>query len=250
MEENNISPTEEIKTGTENTKYTTPMAVTVAGVIVAIAILIVHFLPAVPPQQNGAGTAPDKVVVDIKKVNTTSSPYVGNSDAPVTIAAWEDFQCPFCKRFETDTLPQIMDAYVKTGKVKIVFKDFSFLGNDSITAGVYGRAVWNLYPEKYFVWREAMFKAQDQEGDQGFGNATSIDTLDATIPGIDAAKITADVASNKDAYQSAIATDKAELQTLACSDHCGTPSFIVGKQFISGAVPFATFQQAIDPLLK
>jgi protein-disulfide isomerase len=88
--------------------------------------------------------------------------------------------------------------------------DFAFLGNDSVAAALYNRAVWKLYPAQYFAWRTAMYTAQDEEGDKGFGNAASIDKLDATIAGLDADKIAADVKANTTLYQAAIDRDKAE----------------------------------------
>ncbi|MBI4065876.1 thioredoxin domain-containing protein, partial [Candidatus Kaiserbacteria bacterium] len=168
---------------------------------------------------------------------------------------WSDFQCPFCKSAEVGGVPQIptppsvpeiIKNYVDTGKVKIVFMDFAFLGNDSITAALYNRAVWKLYPNEYFAWRTAMYIAQDAENG-GFGDAKSIDKLNATITGLDAAKIAADVKANKSVYQAMIDSDKAEAQKVGVN---ATPSFIVGTEVIAGAYPFAKFQSVIDQLLK
>ncbi|MBU6388865.1 thioredoxin domain-containing protein, partial [Patescibacteria group bacterium] len=101
--------------------------------------------------------------------------------------------------------------------------------------------------DKYFAWRTAMYNAQDQEGDQGFGNAASIDKLDATIAGIDAAKVAADVKANKAAYDAAMEADKAEAGKVGVN---ATPSFVIGTQMIAGAYPYPTFKAAIDAALK
>ena len=54
-----------------------------------------------------------------------SGSYVkGDPEAPVTIMEFSDFQCPFCARFVSQTLPQIEEQYISTGKVKLVFKHF------------------------------------------------------------------------------------------------------------------------------
>ena len=92
-----------------------------------------------------------------------------------------------------------------------------------------------------------MFKAQDQEGDQGFGNAISIDALDKTINGIDAAKVSADVKANKAAYDAEADADRTEGSNFGIQ---GTPGFITGKTLIPGAVPLAQFTAAIDPQVK
>ncbi len=195
----------------------------------------------------GTQSATTPTAVDVKDVKTDGEPFIGHANAPVTIVEWSDYQCTFCKQFEVTTLPQIVKDYIDTGKVKIVFKDFAFLGNDSIAGGEYGRAIWKLYPDKYFAWRTAMYNAQDQEGDVGFGNAKTIDTLDATIPGIDVAKVAADVKANASTYQAAMDADKAEAGKFGVN---ATPSFIIGTQLLAGAYPYATFKTAIDPLLK
>ncbi|HEY4501325.1 MAG TPA: thioredoxin domain-containing protein [Candidatus Paceibacterota bacterium] len=220
--------------------YFLPIAVILAGLLIAGAVVWNNSRPA--------GTAgPEAPKVNIKDVKIDGDPFIGASNAPVTIAFWSDFQCPFCKKFEVETLPQLVTDYVDTGKVKLVFMDFAFLGSDSIDAGVYSRAIWNLYPDKYYAWRTAMYEAQDEEGDQGFGDAKSIDKLNVTIVGIDAAKVAADVKVNRSAYEVQMNSDKAEAQKAGVN---ATPSFVIGTQVIQGAYPYPTFQSAIDALLK
>lgn len=232
------------------------IAIILAGAFVAGAILYngAH-APAsstTATTQNPDGTMP----ADISKVKTDGEPFIGDENAPVTMAFWSDFQCPYCKAVETGGVPQIQTPaampdiiknYVDTGKVKIVFKDYPFLGNDSITGAEYGRSIWKLYPDTYFTWRTAMYEAQDAEGDTGFGNADSIDKLNATIPGLDAAKIKADVADNKTTYDAEIEADKADGSAQGIQ---GTPGTIIGKELIPGAYPYATFSAAIDAALK
>ncbi|MEK7212587.1 MAG: thioredoxin domain-containing protein [Patescibacteria group bacterium] len=237
----------------ETNKYFLPIAIVVAGLLIAGAVIWNGLRPAGPTGTAGTGTAPK---VNIKDVKTDGNPFIGATNAPVTIAFWSDFQCPFCKSAEVGGVPQIptppsvpeiIKNYVDTGKVKIVFMDFAFLGNDSITAALYNRSVWKLYPNQYFAWRTAMYVAQDEEGDQGFGDVASIDKLNAKIPDLDAAKIAADVEANKAVYQAMIDSDKAEAQKVGIN---ATPSFIIGTEVIAGAYPFAKLQSVIDPLLK
>jgi len=231
-----------------------PIAVIVAGLFIAGAVLWNGSRPTTGTQQpSGAALAPS---ADIKNVKTVGDPYIGKADAPVTIAFWSDFQCPYCKAAEVGGIPQIptppslpdiIKNYVDTGKVRIIFMDFTFLGNDSVTAALYGRAMWKLYPDQYFAWRTAMYEAQDQEGDQGFGNAASIDKLDAKISGVDATKVAADVKTNTATYQAMIDSDKAEAGKAGVN---ATPAFVIGKEVILGAYPYARFQAALDAVLK
>ena len=240
-----------MNTNETGNKFFLPAAVIIAGLFIAGAVMWNGSNPSAGSPQ--AGTAPK---VDIKDVKTEGNPFIGEANAPVTIAFWSDFQCPFCKSAEVGGVPQIptppsipdiIKNYVDTGKVKIVFMDFAFLGSDSITASLYNRSVWKLYPTQYFAWRTAMYVAQDEEGDQGFGDVGSINKLNATITGLDATKIAADVEANKAVYQAMIDSDKAEAQKVGIN---ATPSFVIGTEVISGAYPFAKFQSVIDPLLK
>lgn len=225
-----------------NEKYFLPVSVLVAGVLIAGAVIWTNQHPG-PVAQQGAPTAPK---VNVKDVDINGAPYIGNPQAPITIVEWADYQCPFCKRFEEQTLPTLITKYVDTGKVKIVFKHFAFLGEDSTTAAHYDQAIWALYPEKYLTWRNAMYAKQDDEGDQGFGDAESIDALNATISGIDADKVRALVAQNKDKYQKFMDAEKAEGQKFGIS---ATPSFIVGTEMIAGAYPIEKFTSVIEGLL-
>lgn len=230
-----------METNESNSKFL-PLAVIAAGLMITGAILWNGANPSQAPSGNG-----ETAKADIKNVHTEGDPFIGKADAPITIAFWSDFQCPFCKKFEEETLPSIIKDYVDTGKVKVVFMDFAFLGNDSITAGLYNRAVWKQYPNQYFAWRTAMYAAQDDEGDQGFGDAASIEKLTATIAGLDVAKIAADVKANEAAYKAAMESDKADGKKAGIN---ATPAVLIGTQSVIGAYPYDHFKSVIDSVVK
>ena len=221
-----------------------PAAIVIAGRIIAGAVIFTRGGSA----GNAAGTQPQKVAVDIKKIKTDGQPFIGNANAPVTLAYWADYQCPFCKKLDQEVMPDIVKNYVNTGKVKIVFKDFVFLGNDSVTAALYEHAVWALYPEQYFAWRTDMYDHQDEEGDQGFGNAATIDSMiKKDFAGkMDDAKITALIEQKKDEYMKDMQEDTQEGSNNGIT---GTPGFITGKESLVGYSPFSAFKAVIDPQL-
>jgi len=233
-----------------------PASVILAGLFIGGAVLWNNVHPITPGVGGPDTGTPTKV--NIKDVDTKNVPFIGQANAPITIAFWSDFQCPYCKSFEVGheqiptpaALPQIITDYVDTGQAKVVFKDVVFLsprmGPDSMTAALYSQSVWKLYPAQYFAWRTAIFEAQDEEG-AGFGDAASIDKMNATIAGIDAAKIAADVKANTGVYTKVAEATTAEAQKLGVK---ATPSFIIGTQLIEGALPFAAFKAVLDPLVK
>jgi hypothetical protein len=55
---------------------------------------------------------------------------LGRPDAPVTLVEIADYQCPFCAAFARDALPEIVQKYVRTGKVRIEFRALAFIGPD------------------------------------------------------------------------------------------------------------------------
>ncbi len=240
-----------VNTTRDNSALFLPTAIVIAGVLVGGGL---YFGLSKSGGSAAQGGTQPTVSVDIKDVKIEGSPYIGKADAKVVLAYWSDFQCPYCKAVDVGGIPQIpmepafpilIRDYVDTGKLKIVFKDFAFLSEDSTTAALYGRAVWALYPAKYYEWREGMFEAQDEEHG-GFGNEASIVTLIKSISGMDSAKVKADVAANREKYQAAIDADRAEGGTLGIN---GTPGFITGKTMIPGAAEIASFKGAIDPQL-
>lgn len=229
-------------------KLSIPASILIAGVMISLAIYFTgtEGTPkTATPKPNP--TEPILQEVDIKNVEVREDPFIGVSNAPITMAYWSDYQCPFCKKTETEVLPILKRDYVDTGKMKIVFKDFVFLGPDSIEAALFDRAVWELYPAQYFTWREAMYAAQDGEGGEGFGDRASIEALTQGISGIDQSKVSAAVDANKDAYQASIQADYVEGQSFGIN---GTPSVIIGTTLINGAQPLAAFIDAIEKVEK
>lgn len=216
-------------------KYGTPLAILGGAVILALAFA---FGSGGDRAQN-QGVEP--MAVDIKDVKDDTSPFVGNPNAPVVVAVWYDYQCPFCKQFELNALTEVYNTYVTDGRVKIVFKDFQFLGADSNTAALYGRAVFEAYPDRFHEWYQAMATNQDNEG-SGFGNLESIVTMTQGL-GLDTDRIARLMEDKKTEYEAAIAADRAEGAAFGIN---GTPSVIIGTTMLSGAQPFSAIQPLIE----
>lgn len=229
-------------------RYLTPIAVVLGALIIALALYYGHSSTGTTP---AAGTQPAAQgatqAVNIANVKTDGDPYIGSPTAPVTMAVWFDYQCPFCKQFDEGALSQIYTNYVQTGKVKVVFKDFPFLGNDSIAAGEFARAVWALYPQQFYGWYLAMFNAQDAEGDQGFGNqATIVAMTKVQVPQIDTSKVVAYITANQSTIDAELTADRTEGTSFGIQ---GTPSMIVGTTLLQGAQDYPTVQKLLDAQL-
>ena len=123
----------------KKSNYATPIAIVLAGVIIAGALYFNNGPKPVP--------TPPKTATLIEQVNTVNEPFIGNPNAKVVIAEWFDYQCPACQYAEQKLMAPLVVDYVKTGKVKVVFKDFAFLGPDSQTLALTARAIWEAYPD-------------------------------------------------------------------------------------------------------
>lgn len=170
------------------------------------------------------------------QVSEDDDPVLGDKNAKVTIIEFSDYECPFCARFATQTLPQIKDQYVKTGKVKIVFRDFplSFHANAQKAA-------------------EAAECADDQGKyweyhDKLFANTQSLDVTSlkqyAKDLGLDATKFNSCLDTGK--YTAEVKKDFSDGQAVGIS---GTPSFVINGKLVVGALPFEMFKQEIDAAL-
>ena len=228
-----------------------PVAIVIAGVLIAGAVYFGTSkgtsTTAGNAQTRQAAQQPTGQAVDIAKVKTAGEPFVGNPNAPVTMAYWFDYQCPFCRRFEEDAMTQLMNDYVKTGKVKVVFKDFQFLGPDSQTLGRFSRAVWAVAPDKFYSWHKAIYDNQGTENTGWATHDTIISLTTGALGATDANKVDQLAISNGAEYQKEMDADKAEGGAFGIN---GTPGSIIGTNLISGAQPYAAVKQLIDLALQ
>jgi protein-disulfide isomerase len=228
-------------------KYLTPIAVILGAVIIAGAFIFGHGLGSTTPAASTSGT-PAATAVNITNVKTANEPYIGNANAPVTMALFFDYQCPFCKQFDQTVLPILYSQYVQTGKLKIVFKDFDFIGPDSLIASEYARAMWQLYPSDFYQWYTGMYAAQVTENSLSAADYTAnIQKVLAGIPGVDVSKVAALAVSDKTQYDATVTADFTEGQSYGIQ---GTPSVIVGTTLLQGAQQPAAVTALIDAQLK
>lgn len=94
---------------------------------------------------------------------------VGAADAPITIEVWEDFQCPACGMFTRAMEPRLIEEYVASGRVRLVYRDMAFLGQESLDAAVAARAAEQLLGEgAFWKFHDLLFHNQDGENEGAF----------------------------------------------------------------------------------
>ncbi len=98
----------------------------------------------------------DSKKLTFSKLIENGSPVMGNINAPITIVEWGDYQCTFCYKFHQNTLDIINEDFIKTGKVKIIFKDFPLNGFDSKLAAEASYCAQDQ--EKYWKYHDELYK--------------------------------------------------------------------------------------------
>lgn len=165
---------------------------------------------------------------------------IGSPDAPVTIVEYTDYQCPFCSRHSTDTLPSIVSQMIETGRVRYYFKDFPLdnIHPEARTASVAARCAGEQ--EAYVAMHDAIFNSQSQWGGQGIPFAQEAMTNLATDLQLDIDEFSACLTSGR--YDDAV---EADLQEGLGFGIRGTPSFFIDGFPIQGAQPFELFEFAV-----
>lgn len=209
------------------------------------------FLVADSPSDNDGNNAPSQPndpsdgTVDMSDISLEGEPVLGEPDAPVTIVLFEDYECPFCQRFEQGAAQQIKDNYVDSGDVKIVWKDFP-LAQIHPWATPAAAAMECVYRED----NDAFWTVKDKI----FVNQQTIDSPDdATTKIIEWA---VEEGVSESAVQSCLENDNptdevnSDLQDGRSLDVTGTPTIFVNGKKIVGAQPYSVFQQEIEAALN
>ncbi len=232
-----------------------PAAIIVAGLIIGLAIVYSNtgFKSSTTPPPTGSGPTtppggtpptnppPSGTPVDVSE---DDDPFIGNADAPVVIIEFSDFQCPFCRRFFTDTLSQIEDKYIKTGKAKLVYRDIPL----SFHPAAQKAAESAECADDQGKWRQMHDKIFTEQGKQGEGTIQfTVDDMKkwAGEIGLNAGQFSSCLDSGK--YTDEVAKDSADA---AAAGVTGTPTFFINGKRIIGAQPYSVFEQMIEAELK
>ncbi len=186
------------------------------------------------------GTSADTPTNTPVNVEIGDSPFKGKEDAPVTIVEFSDYQCPYCGKFFTETLSLIDTNYIKTGKVKFVYKDFPLNFHENAQkAAEAARCVGEQKGDAgYFKMHDKLYQNQESLGVENLKKW-------ARELGVDGAKF--DKCLDDGKFADAVKIEMAYGQQLGVS---GTPAFFINGKMLTGAQPYSAFQQVIDAELS
>lgn len=163
--------------------------------------------------------------------NDANSPGIGDAKtADVTLVEFFDYHCGYCKHM----LPDLAKLAKEDKKLRIVFREFPILGEDSVTAARAALAVHRVAKDKYFDFHSALMKQQGK-----FDEKTLLDI--AKKVGVNADKVKAEMA--KPEVAAMIEKNRELAESLGIR---GTPAIIVGNEFMPGAMSYDDMKKAIE----
>jgi len=175
-----------------------------------------------------------------------ASPILGDPNAPLTMIEFGDYQCTFCKKFFHETEESIVTNYVKTGKVKILFKDFIVVNEDSVNAASAAHCAHDQ--EMFWQYHSILYNNWDGEG-TGWASFERLHQFASTL-GLDMDKFSECMSQSK--WKDLVLSSHADGRALGVD---ATPTFFIIDQNnealkITGAQRYDVFQEVFDSLLE
>lgn len=184
--------------------------------------------------------------IELSLFSAKATSLLGSPDATVTMVEFGDYQCFYCNRFFHNTESEIVKNYVDTGKVKIIFKDFTIIGQDSVNAAHASHCANE--EGKFWEYHDTLYNHWTGENN---GWASSDNLLEfAKQVGLDEASFKECMLDER--YTAVIEQSNSDARTLGIT---GTPAFfVIGSDNdvtkIGGAQPYEVFEKIFESQLK
>lgn len=280
-EENNEADQEEIEDSTEK-EEDEKLSLTVKQGLIGVFIIgvltgftagiITPLNPIEPTGQSNTDSASPQVVSlqsseypfkginagvgseDLSEGNTTinleGEPYLGSPSAEATIVAYEDFECPFCNRYNNRAFPKIVDNYVSNGKARYYLKNFplSRIHPWAEKGGIAAECALNQDVKAFWSFKHGFFNNQDSLNAAYKANT---DLFDQSMKKW-SKQLDLDTEKFNSCYdnQQTIQEVRQDQREGVEDGVEGTPTVFVEDTKLVGAQPFSRFKTAIDQALS
>jgi protein-disulfide isomerase len=161
-------------------------------------------------------------------------PVLGDEDAPVTLVEFGDYRCAVCARFFGTTEMRIREEFIKTGKVKMYWRDFAFLGPDSRAAAEAARCAGEQ--GAFWAYHDALLTRTLSNEEFSSEDLRAI----AAEGGVDTEAFDACFSSGR--YREAVEADRREGRGAGVQ---GTPTFFINGRRVAGAQPYEVLRAVI-----
>jgi protein-disulfide isomerase len=198
------------------------------AVLVVVAIVLAVVLTRGSSGSSGAtGTLPEATDVQaLLRGIPQHGNVLGSPSARATMIEYVDLQCPYCRQFETEAMPTIVERFVRPGKVKVELRPLAFIGPDSERGRA--AAIAAARQNKLFDFAQLLYDNQGTEN-TGWLSDAMVASAASSIPGLDVAKLQRD----KNDASVADAAKKFDEEATAAGVH-STPTILVGR---TGSTP-------------
>lgn len=176
----------------------------------------------------------------MQMLETQTRHFRGDPDAPLTLIEFSDFQCPYCARHTIETVPELNEAYIDQGLLRVGFYPVAFLGEQSLWAAEAGECAADQ--DAFWEYHDFLYNRLGSDGLRDFTRDNL--KLFAGELGLDTA--TFDECMDTEKYASQILNDTSSAQQLGVRS---TPTFLVNGWAVIGAQPFTAFEATVDELL-
>lgn len=166
---------------------------------------------------------------------------LGSATAPVWLIEVSDFQCPYCKQWHDQSYPDLVKAYVQTGKVRLAYVNYPLPSHRNAWPAA-ETAMCAAAQDKFWPVHDALFGTQEQWEKQP-----------SPQPMLDSIAAAAGVEMT--AFRSCVsghlmkATIEADRDRATQAGVESTPTFLIGGTMVTGAQPLEVFRQVIDSAL-
>ncbi len=169
---------------------------------------------------------------------------IGDTDAPVVLIGYSDYQCPYCKRWVDDIQPELIEDYVDEGTLRIEWREFPYLGESSRTLALGAQAA--AEQDMYWEYHDAVFEEFEEFEELGDADSELTEHIETTAEdaGLDGARLVEDMRA--DATATAVDRDLTEGQRMGVS---GAPAFLINGQPVMGAQPLEVFNDSVEAAL-
>jgi protein-disulfide isomerase len=203
--------------------------------------------PAVNRLEAGQSVLPGDIVAPSLATPAdipTNGRTLGPSSAPVAVEVWADYQCPPCLDFNTDVMPQLIDSYVRSGKVKVIVRDYvvidsSMGGTESADAA--NAASCAADQGKFWTFQDWLFANQGQEAGGSYSTGRLLEM--GRRAGLDETAFQGCVAGN--AHASDVEAESAAAESAGVHE---TPAVAVNGKLLDSA-DYVAVAAAIDAVL-
>lgn len=161
--------------------------------------------------------------------NDPGSPRLGAAKPALTLVYFTDYNCVFCKKFETD-IGKILNAYPQ---VSVILKPLPYRAESSLTSARLALTVWEQQPDKFISLHHRLMQKKGYHD-----NASIAAALEKTGMAL------------KEPSKTSLDTINLNLTLAQQLGVQGTPATLVGSQLISGAVPYAQLEAAVKKALQ